>query len=115
MVVVGADEYRRRAAEGRLVFVDHSVCTYEGGYVDAKYVDMGFLERVAAHGSDPARYAFQGARILSCRVEGLPDVLAAITRYPVEETSDRMTRFTAQLLAWRWYFGQSARQHDPIP
>jgi predicted nucleotidyltransferase len=112
MVVVGAEEYRQRVDEGRLVFVDHTLCTYEGGYVDAKYVDMGFLERVAAHGSDPARYAFQDARILSCRMAGLPEMLAAIARYPVEESADRMTRFTAQLLAWRWYFGQSARQHD---
>ncbi len=112
MVVVGAEEYRQRADEGRLVFVDRTACTYEGGYVDGKYVDVGFLERVAAHGSDPARYAFQDARILSCRMEGLPGMLAAIARYPVEESGDRMTRFTAQLLAWRWYFGESARQQD---
>ena len=113
MVVVDATEYRRRADEGRLVFVDRSACTYEGGYVDGKYVDMGFLERVAAHGSDPARFAFQDARILVSRIEGLPQALAAIARYPAGEAADRMTRFTAQLLAWRWYFGESARQQDP--
>jgi predicted nucleotidyltransferase len=112
LVVVDADEYQRRASEGRLVFTDRTLATYEGGYVDGKYVDARFLERVAAHGSDPARYAFQDARILSCRIDGLPQLLAACTRYPVEEAAERISRFTAQLMAWRWYFGESARQQD---
>ena len=112
MVVVDAAEYRRRTDEGRLVFTDRTLCTYEEGYVDGKYVDVGFLERVAAHGSDPARYAFQDARILSCRIDALPQLLGACARYPVEENTARVARFTAQLLAWRWYFGESARQHD---
>jgi predicted nucleotidyltransferase len=113
MIIVDAAEYRQRADEGRLVHVDRTLCTYEGGYVDGKYMDVDFLERVAAHGSDPARYAFQDARILSSRTDGLPELLASITRYPAEQTLDRMTRFTAQLLAWRWYFGESTRQRDP--
>ncbi len=112
LIVVDAIDYRQRAQEGRLVHADRTLCTYEGGYVDCKYLDVDFLASVAAHGSDPARYAFRDARILFSRIDGLPRLVAATARYPVEETPDRMTRFTAQLLAWRWYFGESARLQD---
>ena len=115
MIVVDASRLPS-ACEGRSTRArDRTLCTYEGGYVDCKYLDVDFLARVAAHGSDPARYAFRDARILSSRIDGLPQLVAAAARYPVEETPDRMTRFTAQLLAWRWYFGESARLRRPIP
>jgi hypothetical protein len=113
LLVVDQEEMERHRREGRLTWADRSYCDWEGGYVDAKYLDLGFLERVAAHGSEPARYAFEGARILMSRVEDLDDLLAAVVRYPVAGREERIERFTAQLLAWRWYHSESVRQSSP--
>jgi predicted nucleotidyltransferase len=111
-IVVDATEYRRRRVEGRLTQSDRALCNYEKGYVDCKYVDLDFLRLVAARGSDPARYAFEGAQILFSRVEGLGELLAEIVRYPVAEKSHRIERFVAQLLAWRWYYSEALRQES---
>jgi hypothetical protein len=111
-IVVGADDYELRRRESRLHYVNHALCTYAGGYVDGKYVDEGFLRRVAERGSDPARYAFDGARVLFSRAAALETLLADIGRYPVAEKRERIERFTAQLLAWRWYHGEALRQQS---
>lgn len=111
-IVVDRTEYRRRARENRLTYHNQSLCTYEGGYIDGKYVDLDFLRQVAAGGSDPARYAYQDARILFSRLPELPAVLADITRYPVADKAERITRFAAQLLAWRWYYQESVTKQS---
>lgn len=111
-IVVEAGEYELRKRENRLAYVNHTLCTYPGGYVDGKYVDEGFLRSVAERGSDPARYAFDGARILFSRMGGIDAALTAIGRYPVEQKRERIERFTAQLLAWRWYHSEALRQHS---
>src|SRR3954469_19133190 len=72
-VLVDSAEYQRRKTERQLTFSDRTLCTYEGGYIDGKYVDLEFLQAVAARGSEPARYAYQGSRILFSRVEGLEE------------------------------------------
>jgi predicted nucleotidyltransferase len=109
-MVVSGEELRRRRRENRLHYVNRALCTYEGGYVDGKYVDLAFLEAAAERGSDPARFAFQGNRILFSRVDGLAELLARIVRFPVGEKEERVRRFAAQLLAWRWYYGEGAKQ-----
>lgn len=112
-IVVSPEEVARRQAVDRLHYYATDVVTYEGGYVDGKYVDLGGLRLVAERGSDPSRYAYVGARVLFSRVEGLADLIAEITRYPEAERTSRIDRFTAQLLAWRWYFGQGVAKADP--
>lgn len=109
-LVVDHAEMERRMREGRLTWADAALCDWDGGYVDAKYVDTDLLERVAARGSEPARYAFHGARIVYSRVEGLEELLARVVRYPIEGRDDRVAGFTAQLLAWRWYHAEAVRK-----
>jgi predicted nucleotidyltransferase len=108
-IIVTPDEMVRRREAGALTYFDRSLATYEAGYVDGKYHDLGFLRDVAARGSDQARYAFVGARPLFSRVEGLDALLAAAVRYPIEEQAERIERFAGQLLAWRWYHGEAIR------
>ena len=50
-----------------------------------------------------------GARPLLSRIDGLDDLLAAAVRYPVEEQAERVERFAAHMVAWRWYHGESIR------
>lgn len=107
-IVVEPEEYRRRQREERLHYVNSALCTYEG-YIDGKYVDLAFLRLVAERGSDPARFAFKDSRILFSRIPDLEALLADIARFPVEQKPPRIDRFAAQLLAWRWYYRESAR------
>jgi hypothetical protein len=111
-IVVDSAEYQRRKRENRLHYNNRALCAYEQGYIDGKYVDSDFLQLVAQRGSDPARYAYQGNRVLFSRLDGLEDLLARIVQYPVQQKRERTDRFVAQLLAWRWYYSQAIRQQN---
>ncbi|HVT72407.1 MAG TPA: nucleotidyltransferase domain-containing protein [Lacunisphaera sp.] len=111
-IVVSADEFARRRAENRLTFFNRSLCTYPGGYVDGKFMDLDFLRQVAERGSEPARYAFDGVKVLFSDVEGLAALVARIVRYPTEGKADRIARFAAQLVGWRWFFSEGTRKDN---
>jgi predicted nucleotidyltransferase len=111
-LVVGPEEYRRRSDDGALGYFSFDLATYPGGYVDGKYVDMDFLHRVAEAGSEPARFAFADARVLFSRIDGLDALLEQIVRYPLDGRDERVERFSAQMLAWQWYFGEGAARDD---
>ncbi|KAL2167654.1 hypothetical protein VTG60DRAFT_955 [Thermothelomyces hinnuleus] len=111
LVVLTEEAYAERQQTGEINFVDAEVATYPGGFVDGKYLSLGFLREVAARGSEPARFALEGAVVLFDRIGGgaLEDVLRRAVRYPVEDKRERMVRFRAQLDAWRCFCGE-ARQ-----
>lgn len=111
-IIVSADEFARRRAANHLTFFDRALCTYPGGYVDGKYMDVGFLQLVAERGSEPARYAFAGMKVLFSNVDALDAMLARIVRYPVEGKGDRIARFAAQLVGWRWFFSEGAKKEN---
>src|SRR5690606_15122884 len=90
---------------------NRDLCSYDG-YIDGKYMDMDFLRLVAERGSEPARYAFKDCRILFSRAPDLRETLDAIARYPAEGRRERIERFAAQLLAWRWYYSEALRQRS---
>jgi hypothetical protein len=77
--------------------------------VDGKYLGLGFLEQVRKKGSEPARFAFAGSRVLFSRVEGLAEEICRIAEYPTMEKSARIKRFYAQFEAWHWYCHESIR------
>jgi hypothetical protein len=112
LVVVPDDAYAVRLREGRLQAASAEACDWEGGYVDAKYVSPGFLARVARSGSEPARFAFEGARVLFDRTDGLAERLAEIVRYPAAGKAERIRRFHAQLEAWHWYGHEALKLGD---
>jgi hypothetical protein len=113
MIVVPDAEWERRAAEGRTTFFDRDLCAYDAGYVDGKYVCPRFLAEVAARGSEPARFAFQDAKVLFARDATIPRLAAEIPRYPVAEKAARIARFHAQFEAWTWYAGEAFKKEDP--
>ncbi len=112
-IIVSEAERARRAASGGLTFFSRELAGYEGGYVDAKYLSLDFLDQVERRGSEPARYAFADARVLASRVPDLVARVGRIARYPVEQQAKRISQFRAQLEAWHWYVGQAAdRRND---
>lgn len=110
-IVLTPAAFVAQKATGRLHYNNRELCTYPG-YIDGKYMDEDFLRAVAARGSDPARFAFKDARVLFSRLPGLERILADIVRYPVEQQAGRVERFAAQLLGWRWYASEAARQQN---
>jgi predicted nucleotidyltransferase len=108
-ILVSETEHEQRLREGRLQFYSRDLVTYPEGYVDGKYQSMSFLRQVAEKGSDPARFAFAGSRILFSRIADLEPTLQRITRYPLEQKLSRIQRFYAQLEAWYWYVGEALR------
>jgi len=103
LILLSDAAYAARAQTGQLTFFSRELCDYPDGYVDGKYLRLGFLAQVAERGSEPARFAFQDAQVLFSRAPGLEAALAAAARYPAEGVADRQARFYAQFEAWHWY------------
>jgi predicted nucleotidyltransferase len=115
MILVSDEDHRERMRGGRTCFFSRELCTYEGGYVDGKYTSEAFLNEVSAKGSEPARFAFQDARVLFSKNPALTSVLRDITQYPTAEKAARIWRFQAQFEAWSWYTGEALkRQNIPL-
>ncbi|MFA5058548.1 MAG: hypothetical protein WC485_10585 [Opitutaceae bacterium] len=112
MILVSDQEYAQRAKTGRIHFYSRELCTYPGGYVDGKYLSRSFLDQVRTRGTEPARYAFQGARVLFSRDPALPRLVREIVRYPVAEKAGRIRRFCAQFEAWFWYTGEARKRRN---
>ena len=112
MIVVSDDDYRSRAGRNQIHFFNRDLCTYEGGYVDGKYLSLGFIEQVKRRGSEPARFAFAGSQILFSRVDGFAEELQQVARYPCAEKADRIRRFYAQFEAWHWYCREALRLNN---
>ena len=107
MIVVSDAEHQKRIKEGGTCFFSRELCTYPEGYVDGKYTSLAYLDEVEQRGSEPARFAFQDARVLFTRDPSLTGRLQGIARYPVEEKAARLWRFQAQFEAWYWYCSQA--------
>jgi nucleotidyltransferase-like protein len=103
MIIIADRDYDERLRDGRLQFFDPELCTYDGGYVDGKYLGRSLLDKIAQRGSEPARFAFQDAQLLFSRLDGIEDVVRAIAQYPVADKGQRIERFYAQFEAWNWY------------
>jgi hypothetical protein len=112
MIVVPDEDHAARSASGELHFFSRELCTYPEGYVDGKYLSLSFLDQVANRGSEPARFAFQDARVLFSRIPDLADRVCRIARYPLEDKIERLKRFYAQFEAWHWYTGEGLRLGD---
>jgi hypothetical protein len=112
MILVSDSHYAERMRQGNLVFVNKDLCTYPEGYVDGKYISLNYLHQVDQQGSEPARFAFQGARVLFSREESLVPLVQRIGQYLIEGQADRLLRFSAQLDAWRWYSTEAIRLNN---
>jgi hypothetical protein len=114
LIVLSDEKYTNLVETGsRLTFTSFELCTYPGGYVDGKYISIDFIRLVAARGSEPARFGFEGAKILFSRVEGLEQLLKEVVTYPATQKANRIVKFRAQLEAWKWYCSEAKRRDNP--
>ncbi|HEX2994420.1 MAG TPA: hypothetical protein VHP14_06340, partial [Anaerolineales bacterium] len=112
MIFVSAENHKKRFQTGQLTFFTRDLCTYEDGYVDGKYISLDFVKQVAEKGSEPARFAFDGSRVLFSRIEGFEQVIRKVAEYPIAEKMERIKRFRAQLEAWHWFCGEALKRDN---
>lgn len=110
MIFISEEDYQKRFQTGQLTFFNTDLSTYEGGYIDGKYISLNFIKQVLEKGSDPARYAFEGSQVLFSNVEGFEKDICKIAEYPIAEKAERIKRFHAQLEAWHWYCGEALKR-----
>jgi predicted nucleotidyltransferase len=112
MLVATDEEWTLRVASDDYHIFDHELCDYEGGYLDAKVMDLAFLEEVAEKGSEPARWAFVDAIIGFSRVPDLEDLLSRITTYPEHQREHKMKSFFAQMLMNTYVIKEAGKLND---
>jgi hypothetical protein len=112
MIVVNDEDFERRQAGGDMLYFERESCSYDGGYIDGKYMNRDFIRLVAERGSEPARFAFKDARVVFARREGIVDLVAAAATYPDEGRDERIKSFWSQVCAWRWYHQEGTRHEN---
>lgn len=113
MLVAEEPYYQEAFANGQVTIFRTDLTEYEGGYVDGKIVPLSFIQSVAEKGSETARSAFLGARVLFDRTGEVWPLVETILRYPEEGVEDRILRFHSHLMIWGWYTGEAAKRNDP--
>ncbi|HLO14216.1 MAG TPA: nucleotidyltransferase domain-containing protein [Anaerolineales bacterium] len=112
MIFLSEGAYQQRFQAGQLTFFTRDLCTYEGGYVDGKYLSRNFVKQVLDKGSEPARFAFEGSQVLFSRIDGFEADICKIVEYPVVEKAERIKRFYAQFEAWHWYCDEALAKRN---
>jgi hypothetical protein len=113
MIVIPDEEYSERTASGETTYYEKESCTYEEGYIDGKYIGIDFMKQVSLKGSEPARFAFDGAQITYSKIKDLDKLLQQIAMYPVERKKENIGRFYAQLEAWKWFCEEGIKYNNP--
>ncbi len=114
MVVVSAEEFARRRRERAYAAVYHDLADYDGGYVDAKFVDEAFIRAAAERGSEPTRDSFRGARAVWSTIEGLDAELARVPVYPEAERNEKIRRFYSAALIQQFFLKEAEGRGDPF-
>jgi predicted nucleotidyltransferase len=112
LIFVSEADHATRFAENRIHFFNTELTTYPGGYVDGKYSTHAFVREVAEKGSEPARFAFAGSRVLFSRIPGFEEDVRRVAQYPQAGKAERLRHFYAQFEAWHWYCGEALRLNN---
>ena len=112
MFIISKEDYIKRKKRGELTYFDQELAVAPTEYIDGKYISLDFMKKVAKKGSEPARFAFEGAEIIFSKFDGLEDLLAEITVYPIKEKQNKIERFYAQFEAWKWYSEEAIKLNN---
>lgn len=112
MIIIDEDSYNKRVLNEELTFYDEKLSTYDGGYVDGKYISVNFMKEVRDNGSEAARYAFHNATFISTKDESLSELLKEITQYSIEKKLENIQRFYGQFEAWKWYCDEAVKHEN---
>jgi predicted nucleotidyltransferase len=109
-LIVATDEVFARRRAARDLFINRTdLCDYEGGFVDGKIINLGFLEDLADRGNEPSRAAFEGAFVAYSHVPGLDALLGRIPVYPVAGHDERIRAFYGMAFMQHWLIHEAER------
>lgn len=112
MIVKTDAAFAQHVDEKHYTDYDPDIADYEGGYVDIKFIDVGFLRDVAQHGSEVARSAFMGAIVPLCHDPEVATLVNQIPLYPEAEYAAKIRSFYTQTFVWNWYVGEAIKRDD---
>lgn len=112
LVMVTDEGYANRLKQHTTAVYDESFATYEGGAIDAKFLNRDYFEHAREHAIEATRNAFFGARVAWSRIDGVDQLVREIGTFPEQGVDERIARFTAQLEAARWYITQADKRQN---
>lgn len=112
MFVINEVDYQRRVTDKNITFYSEEYSNYKQGYVDGKFVSIDFIKKVAAFGSEPARFAFSNAKVLYSEIDYLEVLVNETGKYPLENKQKNIDRFYAQFEAYYWYCGEALKHNN---
>jgi len=112
VLVATDEEFARRSASGELLYFSKDFTDYEGGYVDGKIENVGFLEEVADHGSEVARAAFVSTWLAYSHDDRLDPLIKRIPVYPEAEREAKMKSFYSQVVVGNWFISEAEKRRD---
>ena len=104
LVCVSDARCKALEAENRLCETIVEERFYKGGYYDIKYFAKDYLAACARKGSEPARNAWAGARVVYCADAEIPDLVARIPVFQKAEKEEKMLSFAALFEVSHVYF-----------
>lgn len=112
MIIATDDEYASRLAARDLFINRQDLSDYDGGYVDGKIIDVGFLENIAQSGNEPSRAAFEGAFVAFSHIPELDTLLANIPVYPEAGHDARIKAFYCMAFMQHWLMNEAQRHNN---
>jgi predicted nucleotidyltransferase len=112
MLVFSDEGAAARFERDQLTVFDDTLADYEGGYLDGKVIAPAFIDEVAEHGSEPARWAFEDAFVAFSRVEGLEARIAAAAAYPEHEREVKLRDFVSHVMLMEWFMREAEKRRD---
>lgn len=112
MIVLSEENYKKALQAKNFQYYETEAAPYEGGYVDGKYTSVEYIKKVAKSGSEPAKFAFKDAFVTYSKIEGLEQLVADASGYPLERKAENMEKFFAQFEAWKWYYYEGLKRND---
>lgn len=111
--IVSDQDFNRRVQTVDLTFNSVELAAYEGGYIDAKYYGLSFLDEIAAKGGEPMRASFLNVLIPYSQIPDLHQKVEKITTYPEDHRIPKIQTYNSQLLAMEWYSHEAEKRDDP--
>jgi predicted nucleotidyltransferase len=109
LIVATDEEFERRRAARDLFINRPDLCDYEGGFVDGKIIDLGFLTDLADKGNEPSRAAFEGAFAAYSHIPDLDALLHRIPVYPEAGHDERIKAFYCMAFIQHWLIHEAER------
>ncbi len=110
LIIATDDVFERRLAARDLFINRRDLCDYDGGYVDGKVINLGYLHALAEKGNEPSRAAFEGAFVAYSHVSDLDALLQRIPVYPEVGHAERIKSFYCMAFMQHWLM-QEAERH----